>query len=266
MYGVSDPYESQWVSIVPSRGPGRMRLFCLPFAGGGAVFYHARKNFLPPDVELARIKLPGREARLREKAFTDMGALIAELTEVLTPWLDRPYVLFGHSMGALIAFELSRALRARHRLLPLHLFVSGFWAPHLQRPERLTGLPDAQFIARLREYGGIPELVLRNPELMEIFLPIFRSDFEMIDSYTYRPADPLDCPLTAFGGESDPKIPLDRISAWHVHTSRGFKCHFLPGGHFFINESQSRLLELLWEDLAGVINPPADQFMMSYER
>jgi surfactin synthase thioesterase subunit len=243
-----------------------MRLFCLPFAGGGSAFFHAWKDFLPVDVEMVRIKLPGRETRLREKAFTDLATLVVELCEALAPWLDRPFVLFGHSMGALIAFELTRAIRVRHRLLPQHLFVSGFRAPHLPRPERITGLPDAQFVARLREYGGIPELVIRNPELMEIFLPIFRSDFEMMDSYMYRSAASLDCPLTAFGGQSDPKISRDSISAWHVHTRRGFKCHFLPGGHFFIDESRARLLDLICKDLAGLMLSPSDRFSMSYER
>jgi surfactin synthase thioesterase subunit len=251
--------ESPWISAVPSKGRKRTRLFCLPFAGGGSAIFYSWKDRLPNDTELVRILLPGRENRLREKAVTRMATLVATITEAMTPWLDRPFAIFGHSMGALIAFELAKALRARYRVLPYHLFVSGFRAPQLPRPEKITGLPDAQFIARLRQYGGIPELVLQEPELMEIFLPILRADFELMDSYVYQPADLLDCPLTAFGGKSDPKIALQEISAWEMHTTRDFKCHFLPGGHFFINESTTQLLSHLCTDLGGAFEKaPAD--------
>ena len=247
--GTYDSWEPQWVSISPCKRHGRIRLFCLPFAGGGSAFYHPWKEHLPADIELAKIQLPGRETRLREKAFTRMEMLVATLTEKLTPWLDRPFAFFGHSMGALITFELVRMIRTYNHAQPQHIFVSGYQAPHLPRSEKISHLPDAQFVQRLLEYGGIPKLVVENSELMEIFLPIFRADFEMIDNYIYQPGPPLDCPLTVFGGESDPKISREDLFQWKKHTTSDFSCHFLPGGHFFINESQPRLLDHLCNSL-----------------
>jgi medium-chain acyl-[acyl-carrier-protein] hydrolase len=231
-----------------------MRLFCLPFAGGGSAIFHAWRAHLSADIELAKIQLPGRETRLREKAYTRMAALIEALTQALLPWLDRPFAFFGHSMGALIAFELSRALRRQHGMSPCHIFVSGFRAPQLPPPEEVTGLPDAHFIERMRQYGGIPELVFQDPELLEIFLPILRADFELLDTYAYQPEEPLDCPLTAFGGDHDPKVSADKILAWQTQTAGEFTSHILPGGHFFINESQAQLLEHLHHDITRALD------------
>ena len=125
-------------SISPCKRHGRIRLFCLPFAGGGSAFYHPWKEHLPADIELAKIQLPGRETRLREKAFTRMEMLVATLTEKLTPWLDRPFAFFGHSMGALITFELVRMIRTYNHAQPQHIFVSGYQAPHLPRSEKIS--------------------------------------------------------------------------------------------------------------------------------
>lgn len=236
--------NAKWVSINPARGRSLGRLFCFPFAGGGAAAYYPWSKHLPPDIELVRILLPGRESRLREPLVTRIGPLVAVLVDELTPWLDRPFAVYGHSIGALVAFEFSRELRRRHGLVPAHLFVSAYRAPHLPPIESpFAHLPDEEFIDRISQYGGIPELVAKSQELMDIFLPILRADFEISETYVYREEFPLECPITAFGGVSDPKIDRHRITAWKMHTSMRFNVHFFEGGHFFIQDSKDVVLD-----------------------
>lgn len=245
---------SQWVTAIPSSGRSLGRLFCFPFAGGGASAYYPWKDRIIADVELVRIHLPGRETRLREPLATCVKPLVETLVEELISWMDRPFAFFGHSMGALLAFELAKELRRRYNLLPAHLFVSGFWAPHLPPPRPpFSHLPNSEFIDRVREYGGIPELVSQNEELMEIFTPILRADFQIIETYRYRPEMPLECPLTAFGGFSDPKIGREKISAWKIHTSNCFTTNFFPGGHFFVHTSEASVLDQINFQLAQLL-------------
>jgi len=236
--------SSQWVTVGPSRGKGKGRLFCFPFAGGGASAYHRWPSRVLDGIAVARVNLPGRETRLREPLFDRLNPLIDVLVEELVHWIDGPFFFFGHSMGALLAFELARGLRCRHGLLPLHLFVSGFRAPHLP-PSHLpfSHLPDAEFVNNVRRYGGLPDLVTQNEELLEIFLPILRADFAMTEKYVYLEESPLECPLTALGGLSDSEVSRKEILAWNIHTSAQFNTHFFPGGHFFLHDSEPLVLD-----------------------
>jgi len=236
--------SSNWVSISSSRGPRRARLFCLPFAGGGAIAYLRWSSSILDGVEVARVHLPGRETRLREPLFTCLESLVDTLVKELIAWIDGPFILYGHSMGALLAFELARGLRRCYNLLPVHLFVSGYRAPQLPPEEApFSHLPDAAFIDRVRQYGGLPDLVAQNDELLEIFLPILRADFEMTETYVYKAETPFEFPITAFGGISDPKTSRDKILAWRMHTSVQFTTHYFPGGHFFLHDSEALVLD-----------------------
>jgi medium-chain acyl-[acyl-carrier-protein] hydrolase len=240
------PMKSPWVSISPSRSNKLGQMFCFPFAGGGASAYYRWPNRILAGVEVVRVHLPGRETRLREPLFDRLKLLVNALVEELVPYIDGPFTMFGHSMGALLAFELARGLRRRHGLLPSHLFVSGYRAPHLPPSESpFSHLPDKEFVERVRLFGGLPELIAQNEELMDIFLPILRADFKMTETYTYEEELPLKCPLTAFGGLTDPKMNHEKILAWSMHTSAQFNTHFFPGGHFFLHDSEPLLLDRL---------------------
>jgi medium-chain acyl-[acyl-carrier-protein] hydrolase len=251
MKSKTDYIKSRWVSISPANGRSLARLFCLPFAGGGALAYHQWPNRILAGVEVARVHLPGREARLGEPLYRRLAPLVDTLVEELIPWIDRPFAIYGHSMGALLAFELARGLRHRYGLLPGHLFISGYRAPHLPSSELpFSHLPDLDFIKHIRQLGGVPDLVAENKELMEIFLPILKADIEMTETYVYREESPLECPLAAFGGLSDPKFDREQITAWDIHTSMKFSTHFFPGGHFFLNDSEPLVLDQINAQLA----------------
>lgn len=249
---------SSWVSITPPQGSRTLaRLFCLPFAGGGTAAYHRWPSRLPPGIELARIQLPGREIRLRESPFDDLASLVATLADQLIPDINGPFMIYGHSMGALLAFELARALRRRSGLVPAHLFVAGYRAPQLQPSESpFSHLPDTEFIDRVRRFGGLPDLIAQNDELMEIFLPILRADFRMTETYVYREERPLECPITAFGGLSDPKTSPEKLLAWKMHTSIRFDTHFFDSGHFFLLDSEPSLLDQVNIRLSESLSPP----------
>jgi medium-chain acyl-[acyl-carrier-protein] hydrolase len=235
---------SDWVAFSPARsGQHKANLVCFPYAGGGIVAYHAWIKLIPADFALLRLQLPGRERRFREAAMTALTPLVEATVVALEPWLDRPFAFYGHSMGALIAFEVARRLRALGKPLPFHLFVSSFRAPHLANTDQMIAqLPTGAFIERLQQYQGIAPAIVDNEEAMAIYLPILRADFSLLASYRYSRQAPLPCPITAFCGQSDPKITAEAVEAWSIHTSADFTSTFFPGGHFFINDFQQEML------------------------
>ena len=234
---------SPWISL-SKRAWNSGRLFCFPYAGGGALTYHSWPNRILKGIEVARVNLPGREARFKEPLFRDLQSLVDVLADELIPWIDRPFAFYGHSMGALLAFELTRELRRRHNLLPHHLFVSGYGAPHSFFPGLLISeLPDKDFLLKISQLGGLPDIIAQNEELMEIYLPILKADFQMLENYVYKEESPLECPLTAFGGLSDPIFNRDSILAWNIHTNVKFESLFFPGGHFFLLDSEPRVID-----------------------
>jgi medium-chain acyl-[acyl-carrier-protein] hydrolase len=244
--------DSEWLIFNQARNQARLRLFCLPHAGGGAAAYAAWANLLPPDIELCRIQLPGRENRLREAPFVAMAPLVEELAAVLRPHLGLPFALFGHSMGALIAFELARQLRRDCGVLPAQLFVSGRWAPHWPSPDpALAQLPDAEFIATLRaRYNNIPDVVANDPELLAIYVPLLRADVALLDTYVYTPDRALDCPIVALGGADDKRVPYVSLAAWQEHSTQSVLVRQFPGGHFYLQPVRSALLKVLAIELA----------------
>jgi medium-chain acyl-[acyl-carrier-protein] hydrolase len=214
----------------------RRRLFCFPYAGGGASVFRSWANDVPLDLELCAVQLPGREDRCGERPFTDLEALVPVLREQLRPSFDLPFAFFGHSMGALIAFELTRSLRGSDTR-PQHLVVSGRRAPHLPaRKMPLHTLPDDRFQAELRSLQGTPDAVFADPELMEIATRVLRADFTLCETYSYAGGEPLDETLSVFGGMDDQETTREELEGWREHTRRFSRLRLFPGNHFFLRD------------------------------
>jgi medium-chain acyl-[acyl-carrier-protein] hydrolase len=220
------------------------RLFCLPYSGAGASVYRTWGTALAPNVEVVAIQLPGRESRLKEPLLHDLSMLIETLTPVLIPHLDRPFGFFGHSVGALVGFELARQLRRFDQPLPAHLFVSARHAPQLSAATApIHQLPDVELVAQLRRYNGTPEVVLQNTELMNLFLPILRADLAMNENYMHLSEDAFEFPITAFGGLQDTQVGEDDLAAWAEQTQDTFRLQMFSGDHFFLKDHQSEILQ-----------------------
>ena len=242
-------------AIYPSRNPNaRLRLFCFPYAGGGATIYSTWARHLPPEVEVVAVQPPGREGRLAETPYSDLMQLVQAMHGALKPHLDKPFAFFGHSNGGLMAFELARALRRAGDPMPLHLFASGRPAPQLEIDDPpIHALPHDEFIQELRRFAGTPEEILENAEIMELIMPLLRADFALGETYHYVPEPPLDLPVSSYGGHRDDEVSPEQVEAWREQTSREFRLQMFPGGHFFINEDRALVMQELTRELRPLL-------------
>lgn len=231
--------------------PG-MRLFCFPYAGGGASIYSNWHKMLPADIELNAVQLPGRESLFNIPALSDLSQLLPALLEAITPLMDRPFAFFGHSLGALICFELIRSQRRAGLREPLHLFVSGARAPQIpiyKEQIPVHQLSSEAFKERIRRYNGTPEEVLNNNDLFQLLLPTLRADFQLFETYTYIPGARLNCPITVFGGTEDARVSSDDLYLWQEQTNARFTVHTMQGDHFFLQKCSGAIIEILTRDL-----------------
>lgn len=227
-----------------------LRVFCLPHAGAGASAYRLWNRELPPELQLCPVQLPGRENRLGERPREDARILTRALADALRPFLDRPYVVFGHSMGALLAYELTCELRRRKLQLPEHLFLSAHRAPHV--PGRLPHIhlsDRAAFRAELKQMDGTPAAVLEQEELMQIAEPILRADFKLCETYTWEPTEALDIPMSVFGGLHDTRVSRAVLEPWQQHSRRPVQLRMFPGGHLFVQQCRSEVVSAMLEGL-----------------
>jgi medium-chain acyl-[acyl-carrier-protein] hydrolase len=247
------PATSRWLSGYKPNPRAALRLFCFPYAGGAANIFHSWSQSLPSSVEVCPVQLPGRGNRLPEPAFTGLELLVETAARELLPFFDKPFAFFGHSMGAIISFELANRLRLEQRREPVHLFVSGRHAPQIPEDETPTyNLPEKDFLDELRRLKGTPAEVLEHAELMQLMLPVLRADFELIQTYRFAARPLLDCPITAFGGMEDTEVTRESLEAWREMTTGAFKLRMLPGDHFFLNIARPLFLQTLARDLQQV--------------
>ena len=241
-----------WIAYRMPSPQARLRLFCFPYAGGGVSIFRAWSDSLPADVEVCPVQLPGRGTRLMEPPFTRLSPLIEALTQALFPLLDKPFAFFGHSLGALVSFELARQLRREYAVQPVRLFISADRAPQIpNRDPPIHSLPEGEFLVELRRLNGTPREVLEDEELRQIMLPLLRADFAVYETYGYSTEPPLNCPISAFGGLQDHRVSRGDLDAWRDQTSVSFSLRMFPGDHFFLNTTQPVLLRVLSQELRG---------------
>jgi medium-chain acyl-[acyl-carrier-protein] hydrolase len=248
--GVSS--DAWWVVPVP-RPAARLRLFCFPYAGGSATAYHRIAQRLPADIEAVSLQVPGRGFRLREPAVTSWTALLDAVMAAIGPRLDRPFALLGHSMGALVAFEIARRLR-RGGHEAVRLFASAAPAPRVTRALRVsTALGSAEFWSAVHALYGTPTQVLADPELLGLVVPPLKVDFEMVAAYAYAAEAPLATPVVAMVGTEDPVVSRGDAEAWREETSAGFAMHEIAGRHLYLNEAagQAAMLAIVRDVLAS---------------
>lgn len=243
-----------WLAYSRPNPAGRLRLFCLPYAGGGASVFRAWFKAFSREIDVCAVQLPGRETRLKERPWRAMPELVRDLAQGLEPHLDLPFVLFGHSMGALISFELTRHLRHQGAPLPLHLFVSGCRAPQLPRTEDQKHLcSDSELWEELRRLGGTPAEVLEDGEFIDWYLPTLRADFAVCETYEYVHEAPLSCSITALHGERDEEVSYEDSQKWSTQTQRAFSLLTFPGEHLFIQTELKLVVRAVVEQLAALM-------------
>lgn len=231
-----------------------MKLFCLPYAGGGASAFRPMQQWLPKSIQLQSLNLPGREARYSEPLENNLTALMFDLARQLADDIDQPYAIYGHSMGSVLGFELIRHIRRNRLPLPVHFFAAARGAPALSGEyRRLSLLDDDKFLASVQAFGGLPDKLISNVEIRNLIIPILRSDFWLLDNYQYLDDEPLHVPITSLHGKSDLTVQLSWVQAWRYETTGEYQHHTIPGNHFFLNDGESGVGDIIANTLKKYI-------------
>jgi medium-chain acyl-[acyl-carrier-protein] hydrolase len=237
-----------------------LRVYCFPFAGGSATVYSEWSRMLPPYVKVVPIDYPGHGRRFGQTPLSAIDEIVRVLAREILADLDMAFALYGHSMGALVAFELARELRRRGAPLPVKIYASATPPPvspeHEGPGEDISALADDKMRERLVELGGTPQEILDNADLMELMLPIVRADWAACEDYVYRPETPLPCPITVLGGADDDTFDQSELTRWGEVTSKSFDVVTLPGGHFFLRTHTAALTRWLGEDIRKMLRIP----------
>jgi surfactin synthase thioesterase subunit len=224
-------------------------LFCFCHAGGNAMVFRPWKQRLAPVIEVLPVQIPGRGGRSTEPLVTRMTALADMTAAALAGYIDRPFAFFGHSMGALLAFEVAHRLRDRRGIEPVHFFASGRRGPEDPGLPPIHILPHDGLVQRLREMNGTPAEVLEHPELLELVVPVFRADAEVLETYEYKPRTPLSCPMTVLGGIGDVDVTVEHLNAWQRYSTGAFRRCMFPGDHFYLLNAPDQVIDVLRQKL-----------------
>lgn len=242
--------DDRWIVNLRPSSQASVRLVCCPYAGAGAHIFWNWARRLPSWIEVLAVELPGRGLRWREPTECRLAPIVSSLAVAMNRWLDRPFALFGHSMGSLVAFELARQLRRDERRGPFRLFVSARAAPHCALGEpSIHGLADGAFLAAIDRYQGWQAEVRQDEELVASLLPMLRADFEVCETYEWHDERPIECAVNAFYGSDDVDVSPDDVRAWADVTSGPFSMTRFSGGHFFLRSRETELLAAITREL-----------------
>jgi pyochelin biosynthetic protein PchC len=237
-----------WIRRFHPAERARARLICLPHAGGSATFYFPLSQTMPETVEVLAVQYPGRQDRRHEPAIDDVRHLADIIAQELLPWTDLPVALFGHSLGATIAFEVALRLE-RAGVVPAALFASGRRAPSRHREERVHQGDDRSLIAQLKKMDGTSAKVFGDDGMIQMILPVLRSDYRAAETYRYRPGPSLNCPIYGLTGDRDELATVDEVRSWADHTEAGFELKVYSGGHFFLTTHAAAIRHLIIDRL-----------------
>ncbi|GAA5080081.1 surfactin synthase thioesterase subunit [Thermocatellispora tengchongensis] len=236
-----------WVRRYTPAPGASVRLVCLPHAGGSAPFFRPVSQALAPAVDVLSVQYPGRQDRRSEPCVETIPELADQVARVLAPLLDLPLALFGHSMGATLAFEVALRLERDHGAPLAWLFASGRRAPSTTREERVHELGDEELLRDVARLRGTDSRLLEDEDVLRMVLPAIRADYRASETYAYRPGPPLACPITAILGDRDPKVTVAEAEAWRGHTTGGFDVRVFPGGHFYLSDHSREVLRVIAE-------------------
>ncbi|GAA4601317.1 surfactin synthase thioesterase subunit [Actinoplanes octamycinicus] len=242
--------DNIWIRTYHPADPDAVQLVCLPHAGGSASFYFPVSRALAPRIAVLAVQYPGRQDRRADPRIEDIGELADEITAAVRPRLRGPVALFGHSMGAVLAFEVTRRLE-KHGVPVSEVFVSGRRAPSTTRDENVHRRDDHGIVAEMRELSGTDARILADEELLRMAMPAIRSDYTAIERYRAEPGAVVDAPITALTGDADPRSSLAEVTAWQAHTTGRFTLHTFAGGHFFLANHQNAINDLVADRLTG---------------
>jgi medium-chain acyl-[acyl-carrier-protein] hydrolase len=246
--------SAPWFGPARPRPLADVRVVCFPYAGGSAAPFRRWPELLPPWLELWTANLPGRERRIAEPALTSIEAIVLAAADALVDSVPAPFALYGHSMGAMIAYELAHEVVRRGGPEPCGLLVSGARAPHLsEEREPIHHLPDAEFIDALRDLDGTPAVVFENAELLDLLLPTLRADFTAVETYRHRIRPTLAGPLVAYAGADDTVVGVAEVEPWCEHTRGPCRVRTIAGGHFFILDEPTTFVRQLVDDVRAVV-------------
>ncbi|MFE6748459.1 thioesterase II family protein [Kitasatospora purpeofusca] len=252
MPGPTAVTDSLWFRRFHPFDTAPVRVVMFPHAGGSAGFFRDWSAELSPYADVLAAQYPGRLDRIDERALDSLSELADRVYAALRPWADRPLVLFGHSMGAAIAFEVTRRFERDKVAGPVRLLASGSRAPSEPRDSAVHLLPDEGLLAELARLGGTDERLLADPELREMILPSLRGDYTAIETYVAEPEDTVQVPVTSLTGDNDPRVTLDQAGDWAAHTTGGFELKVFPGGHFYLTHERAGVLDVLKSHLREI--------------
>jgi medium-chain acyl-[acyl-carrier-protein] hydrolase len=235
-----------WLAAKHRHNQTCLRLFCFPYAGGGASIYRQWQTQMIDGIDVCPVQLPGREGRIEEPPCSDMRRLIKEMAYHLKAFFTAPFALFGHSMGGMIAYELARYLSNGPGAFPVHLFISASFPPHMLKQQSLVHrLPEAEFADMMERRGGMPKPILQNEEFRKLVLPILRADFALVENASHDNHGTLDIPFTVLSGDEDSSLSPETIDGWRGYTQGQFTRKLVPGDHFFINSARSAVIKTI---------------------